>query len=131
MISHELAKKLKDAGFKQDTKWFYITSYGDENPKLAVQECPMIQMDYDYIPLATMEFNDEHSFFVDKWIACPTLEELIEACGEDVFVLGRLVDEVTDKFYWKATMFKDTTQYVGVGKTPAEAVANLYNEKPK
>jgi hypothetical protein len=51
------------------------------------------------------------------WYVCPTLEELIEACGNtDGFVLGKTQDD------WMATIY----ELRGNGSTPTEAVARLW-----
>ena|SRR3990167_1854722 len=100
-MKYELAKKLKDAGFRQDTKfgiWEGATDY------LLLEECPKTW---------------------GNTIACPTLSELIEACGTKVFHL-RIVGRngvMLENIYWEA---KGEKELIGEGKSPEEAVANLW-----
>ena len=56
-----------------------------------------------------------HPYFV------PTLEEVIEACGEEFGVL----EQFTNGSGWGAYIPNDIGTN-GLGKTPLEAVANLY-----
>ena len=100
MISYELAKALKDAGFPQDGEGF---RYCDE--------CP------------------EHEIhFLDHglvYVLAPTLSELIAACGEDFKILTRdkgLLSDLTN-LPWAAVA---TEEIFGLGPTPEEAVAALY-----
>jgi len=53
----------------------------------------------------------------------PTLEELIEACGDSFFMLSRRHHD-----YYGAT---DGNSIQEIGSTPSEAVANLYIELNK
>lgn len=59
----------------------------------------------------------------------PTLEELIEACGEIKFTLsGGYGDD-----WWAHKNENEESQIIGRGSTPVEAVANLWlalNKKP-
>lgn len=69
MISYELAKQLKDAGFPQDDSGIVLTEYGTSDAHSANE------MGYDYASI-------------------PTLSELIEACGEEsplVITVGKAV----------------------------------------
>lgn len=96
-MDYNLALKLKNAGFPQEGKdgdWYY-----NVNGKL--------------------DFEIAYNF--DKWkIKCPTLSELIEACGDIFFKLV----EVKKPPYpvWGAT----GGNYKMTDKTPEEAVANLW-----
>jgi len=99
-ISYELALKLKEAGFPQD------------NPK----------------KIWTTETGGWCNF-PNGGVFIPTLEELIEACGERFNSLERRPDgwravnhDNPDDFHFDALIPFLTT----VGSTPIEAVANLY-----
>jgi len=91
MKKYELAKKLKDNGYPQRGMGKYILF--EENTEWSV--------------------NKEHP----RGAYNPTLEELIEACGDTVFF-----DLIKCKDGWLAT-----DHYMrGEGSTPIEAVANLW-----
>jgi hypothetical protein len=51
----------------------------------------------------------------------PTLEELIEACGDDFHGIRRL-----DGGTWRCTRFSELGVSIQNGKTPTEAVARLW-----
>jgi len=100
IMNYELAKKLKDAGFPQSKQWGEIT-----------------------------DIDNKVVGFVDKYgnKIVPTLEELIDACGDDFIKLhkdmtGFVALGDPDNGY----SHKET-----VGKTPTEAVAMLYLELNK
>lgn len=102
-MKYELAKRLKDAGFPQDYSEGIL--------------------------------NGNFAFKKDKMAYAPTLKELIMACGEKYngyeFVLTYSIDG------WFCNYFDDNFDGMselknGKGKTPEEAVANLWlalNEK--
>lgn len=93
MITYELAKKLKDAGFPQ---YNHSPEYRGDR----LNESPNIPYE-------------------------PTLSELIEACGDGFINLYNFGS------FWQ-TNFKDGMAGETAGKTPEEAVANLWlklNEK--
>ena len=99
-MNYELAKQLKDAGYK-----FQPMSMADDK----VAELRKRQIDFG-------EYKERIRF-----VLTPTLEELIDACGDEF----RLLELVSGK-RWEC---------VGVDEffdTPTEAVAKLYiqlNEK--
>lgn len=106
MISYDLAKKLKDAGFPENL--------------FRLKSCPCMDM--------TVEKDGTwacgHS--KDELVSVPTLSELIEACGEDFGSIRKIWDHYTEAFlYW----FAECTNEKGIcceGSTPEEAVANLW-----
>ncbi len=108
MISYELAKQLKDAGFSQ------------ENFKGLTPELMQIEVDG----------GDGHVYF-------PTLSELIEACGANFVAVGREIDRnVHTLFQWGACGeldFEDFThkRHIAWADTPEEAVAKLWLELNK
>lgn len=98
MIDYELAKELKEAGFK--------TPEGHEN----------------YRGLFKNSDNEIDSRFEEDAVYCPTLEELIEACVAQSGIhhfrlrLGN-IDQ------WRADFDDD---FKGEDSTPTEAVARLW-----
>lgn len=97
-MEYKLAEELKDAGFPQDED-----GYGKGQ----------------WLYTAKAATNGAYA---------PTLEELIEVCGEDINRILRWANT------WGA--YSDTKELHGIGSTPTEAVAYLYlalnkNEPPK
>lgn len=114
-MNYELAKKLKDAGFPQNTEKDF--GYSKKEGKYILNYSP----------------SEDYKEFV----SAPTLSELIEACGEEFGELRQSQLQYAENKRWKAT-----SQYPinldlfhvleAVGSTPEEAVANLWlklNEK--
>lgn len=105
-MNYELAKKLKDAGFKQEIVdgSFY---WAGRNLKLYCWGGEGEDKPYG------------------KYIKRPTLEELIEACGEK-FALHK------NKDHWCAWQInsnpreRDTADFQERAPTPTEAVARLW-----
>lgn len=97
-MNYELAKELKEAGFPQP----FLDKKGIAHGALLYPGNP-----YAY----GME---------DKQVYAPTLEELIEACGERFGTLERTSIGVFGA-YKKGDMMVN-----GVGSTPTEAVARLW-----
>ena len=104
MLSYELAKKLKEAGFSQ---------YGGN----------------DGGDFFDKEFENEYRFSDDKanrrfWIYNPDLSELIGACGDKFRKLEKGGD------IWVA--YSDNKIWIGGNEIPEEAIAKLWlklNEK--
>ncbi len=94
MLSYKLAKQLKEAGFPQDNLYFY---YVDKNI-----ECSWVR----------------HT--TGEGIACPTLPELIDDCGEEFYKLVNLNGD--SGWHAEGHNFKGGK----IGKTPEEAVAKLW-----
>jgi len=142
MINYKLAKQLRDAGFPQPAYW--------EN-KYAYCDCEECVRGGKYEPILHLihEDNDEgglvgigytHRFEeVKNWIYCPTLSELVEACGEEF----KGIDVVQDKRYkkgkriWRAWLtngyFKSYERACIEAESPEEAVAKLWlklNQNP-
>lgn len=120
MISYELAKRLKDAGFPQGDRLFY---FHDK----AFHSIEVLPKDWKEM----------------EQVAAPTLSELIEACGEDFYSLRYgLVNGMGEKNQWVVhshsreaikTSLLDAGGLEGFwGSIPEETVANLWlalNEK--
>ncbi len=126
MLSYNLAKKLKDAGFPQKGFWFYGSNETDT---------PCLTYETNLYDTCGITFkravgdNDITGFpyYSEKIKLCyaPTLSELIEACGERFFGVWRY----RDGNYWKAEahneMFEDLV-VTNTYQTPEEAVAELW-----
>lgn len=109
-MNYELAKKLKDAGFPQQT---LLGIWKDATEPMRLEDCPKTWGDT---------------------LACPTLEELIEACGDKFSTLEHYNSEypenhwITKNGRWHADYkINDEDEFeCASGKTAAEAVANLW-----
>lgn len=118
-MDYELAKKLKDAGFSQenlDVVW-YKRDGGWES---VCHDCY-----YEFGPFGKEEDTDTHK---------PNLEELIDACGDgnSYFELRTYATTESGR-EWEAKCadHKMRELRLGLGKTPLEAVANLWLELNK
>lgn len=106
MLSYELAKKLKEAGFSQEGKGDLAAMIGDLNF-------------FAVLPGDPVGTAQEDSVYI------PTLSELIEACGKEFAGLHR----VRHLDRWLAVRDTDggMKQFLaGDGSTPEEAVSRLY-----
>jgi hypothetical protein len=109
MISYDLAKKLKDAGFPQ------INQYWSEG-EYVWRDCP------------GCFFAQDGNKDPEGSVYCPTLSELIAACGDEFMSLNRTYDGawwvqgVELKGYERAS----TALVRKKADTPEEAVANLW-----
>ncbi len=110
MINYELAKKLKDAGFPQG--WgpftFFYETKNSSLDNLWAQPWAIVQK--------------KHGGYVDSLVKCPTLPELIDACGDGFGWLSRRKD-TND---WVAAKGFLDLSTMCVGETSEEAVVNLY-----
>lgn len=115
-LSHETAKKLKEAGFPQNTRGtggWYDDETGEPSPHMLLSS----RRDHD----------------LTKCSYVPSLTELIGACGEDFYALRH--GQRSSKWYADAKRPSNKRiaeykpprpQYTREGSTPEEAVANLY-----
>lgn len=100
-MDYELLKRLKDAGFPQTGDGtFYETDEGRERRN-------------------KMDAIDSLGTYLTEAVYSPTLEELIEACGETRFSLN----EVDGNWLCRGGDAKYTAV---LGSSKKEAVANLY-----
>jgi hypothetical protein len=95
MITFELAKKLKEASYSHN----------------GIQKC---LKDHQH-PISTESG-------ICEYLPCPTLSELIEACGDDFEALTMERSHVGNG--WNAIAFHSSRH--GHGSTPDEAVASLW-----
>ena len=123
-LTYEQCLELKEAGFPQELKYgdgFYpihesrntrvITLHGSEHayrcgPGRCGCECT-----YCY------------PYACKNGLKIPTLEELIDACGEHLSELGRLGEDGLFKWYAEENNRELTRHYAA---TPSEAIANLW-----
>ena len=112
MLTYEICKKLKDAGFQypwMDGRYYYL---GDGTKIL-----------FDRIKDGLDE-NGMIISYAERLTNIPSLSELIAACGDD---FNRLINGTKSRNGWFADGFeKDGMTSIGEGDTPEEAVANLY-----
>ncbi len=105
MISYEIAKQLKEAGFPQEE----------------FCGCEAYTKDKEIVI-----FNDGYWNDGDPEYKIPPLSELIEAVGKDGFVLG-FVDDKTYNPAWIAEKKEIPINITSAeGFSPEEAVANLW-----
>lgn len=108
MISYELAKQLKDAGFSQ---------FFPQDDEMEIYDAIKIQ-----------KIKDKYA----KDVYIPTLSELIEACGESFGYLIPARDVNRKIIGWGVKNFEGNAGVIEhSGSTPEEAVANLYLETHK
>lgn len=109
-MDYELCKKLKDAGFRQKDgcgRWFCVGNWYKETIS-GLKNGDIIKLEPK-----------------DTSVYCPTLSELIEACGDVFYSLTQ--KPITR--YWLAKAFIDYEILKETkGSTPEEAVANLWLE---
>ena len=126
MINYELALKLKEAGFPQEYKKREIWcdfAYDD------TQELHMLHEDNDtnwWLGNDYERRDMSQEEMLRDWVKVPTLEELIESCGEDFWSITkrRLPDIGGGK--WTVWQYKLGGEIEAEGSTPTEAVANLW-----
>jgi len=107
MLNYEICKILKEKGFRQILENGYY--HGKDFPA---------------------ENSYEHSDYCSNGIyedsiACPTLSDLIEACGFGFFQLKRFGKQ------WKAYGCIKSNKLYSYGDLPEKAVANLWLELNK
>ena len=105
-MNYELAKKLKEAGYPfREIKGGMCLPEGQDY--------------FDFNPSGNPKIGAQHFY-------CPTLSELIEACGDKFYGLHKMVNGE-----WLAFMYdiEDSTRQVECkGNTAEEAVSNLWLE---
>jgi hypothetical protein len=105
-MNYELAKQLKDAGFLQGTGRYFLE--GGEHASGSTKEVEFL--------LSSFDAKDTKRY---KFAYVPTLEELIEACGEQFGSFARFDDT------WFAYNYGRDIKSTA-GTTPSEAVARLW-----
>lgn len=134
MLSYEICTRLRDAGFQQDEglllaeedkeKWGWFTCEGRGDAYIDKE-----------LVKGTGAFREELFHFYEPYeesVYCPTLSELIEACGDGFRCLEKcfknsetkcgLVNVACEEDGWMAV----ATTCDFFAKTQEEAVANLY-----
>lgn len=106
-MDYELAKELKNAGFSQNMK-------GNEPYGMRLMEeephKPYVGPYMTAVPIEKV---------IEATVRIPTLEELIEACGDGYFTLQ------SSQLCWEAFRGLTNTKF-GRGSTPNKAVAKLW-----
>jgi hypothetical protein len=139
-MNYELAKQLKEAGFKWDETLEEVRFHNDNLTRIGKTE-PIFIDAYMDIP---EKYKERILDGDDGWFYAPTLSELIDACG-DKFGALKPLDSLENQGFnisigWKAESKKWETEninqygekqggianYFGEGKTPEEAVAKLW-----
>lgn len=129
-MNYELCKRLKDAGFPQQSEtgatqvWCFIKENNWINKKTGNLEIRREHWKkiWLYEPIKGLYKND--------WYRIPTLSELIEACG-DKFIHLKKVPGVFFGVAWRWEAIanleipREKHHLIGVGRTPEEAVAEL------
>lgn len=100
-MPYELAKQLKDAGFPQNKSHWYYSSHTEPVTLWCINAIP-----------------EEHY----NVIAVPTLEELLEACGEHFWALSRH----DGLYYVQGDLSKPGLGALGMEVSPVIAAAKLY-----
>jgi hypothetical protein len=104
MLSLELCKRLKEAGFSQNKNTSAIT--------------------YFWIKEGQYGYLNYHDKKIEGGIKIPSLEDLIDACGNELWSLTRHGN------IWQ-TNFKNGMAGETAGKTPRDAVAELWIKRHK
>lgn len=116
MIDYKLAKELKEAGFPQDTSRYVVWKVNELDKFLKKRVTRYVKRARYGVNCKCVVFAPPHQI---KSLAAPSLEELIEACG-DSFV------SLSVKFHtWIACGYGREEWQNSDGKTPLEAVCKL------
>jgi len=139
-MNFELPKQLNDSGFPQQTNfgWLYdedekgkpvpieIKYLTPEQRKFKGEGNEATRHDLDGMNcwckmkiIHHFQTESPDIFIHNAEIACPTLSELIEACGKPIWIESMLDGFLTGRGKGKNTP-------LGTGKTPEEAVARLW-----
>lgn len=125
MLSYELCKELKDAGFPQQLNhgdWAFCVDCHGDNFKDDDDELHLMHYDNDEGGFVGNNYNHRwEDYHKSNWVKVPALSELIEAVcskGNAISLRG------STNGAWAVSLFSDTrNQY---GDTPEEAVARLW-----
>ena len=125
-MKYETAQKLRDAGFSQDFE------FGDSGYCSKKYGCTYVNgwLNFKYKEMVGYDDTGEYGCGDedDGFIRVPTLERLIDACGDGLYDLYKvrnvgMAGLNSADFHWQCNS-KDETAYIG--DTPTEAVANLW-----
>lgn len=126
MLSFELCKELKDAGFfqKEGDYFYYVQEYSDElDPNTDETTYTKEDVELIYVDCDHEEYGGKHEVLC----YCPTLSELIDACGDGFESLHIYRDLIgyEDDLVWRTNMH-ELSSGDSFGSTPEEAVARLW-----
>lgn len=127
MITYELAKKLKNAGFPQKGTWenHQGLKYWSDYDGGATRDKPEI-----------IDGSEVNFGFMEDIYYIPTLSELIEACGDQFGSLNKSIENQSDGWIamneeqFIALKFSETHKGFHAS-APEEAVAKLWLELKK
>ncbi len=132
MLSYDLAKKLKEAGFPQGYYESEKNEYYFREGKLIIQGgIHLRKIGYSELFKQVIEYEKELTLV-------PTLSELIDACGDDFLGVNRTQGCAVEEFnkweaiekVWCCNEHGESRKY-GYGANPEESVANLWLELHK
>jgi len=118
MIDYKLAKELKDNGFPQ--KCGFLQYHYNNNKEMSF---------VGILPIS--EWKDLRNYKMDlpnDCVKCPTLSELIEACGEEFENLTKTILGWECNVNYLSDDNEEWTNCETEGKTPEEAVSKLWLE---
>lgn len=124
-MDYEQCKALKDAGFPQNV-WdigLYTLAYCNLDD-CCNNELHLLHHDNDEGGNTGNDYSHREQDTVQDWLRCPTLFELIEACGEKITAIYSPWDIAGDGTTWVA--FTQGAKTAGKGATPEVAVALLW-----
>lgn len=114
-MDYKLAKRLKDAGFPQNTRYASVLAPWMRSGERTMQQMTREHNNDGYANLLSAGYDV---------VSIPTLSELIEACGEDFWCLFK--SKVLKGKVWLASQYVLGDKIEVQGPTPKEAVAELY-----
>ena len=114
-LSREMCERLKDAGYPQGHDgWVYVPADGYS---FCVPVRFMAAIDPATEPILNWTLHAMSEQYEQRYVQCPTLEELIQACGAQWDGVGKCED---NRFRALSPLRSIT------GTTPTEAVALLW-----
>lgn len=118
MLSYELCKKLKDAGFeqKEDNVFLWVQHY-----TLSEDDTGWEKQGIDLVYSEECD-HEEYGGWHEELCICPTLSELINACGDQFYSVVYASDDDWRCFSER----KGGNMDIAYGYSAEEAVANLY-----
>jgi hypothetical protein len=142
MINYELALQLKNAGFpqlyKQTNPWMDFAYHNERNSYSTKDNFVLHMLHYDNDTgwWIGNDYGDttsdiQYDAMLKDWVKCPTLSELIEACGDGFNGLLKKENSlweagITGGALGYCYVDDNSSSIFGTGSTPEEAVANLY-----
>lgn len=135
-MNYELARQLKDAGFEQrndlldfefnkeplhEVGYHLLRENGDSYDEFNDRTMYLYYFSEDYV-------KGEGTKYI---VYIPTLEELIDACGDELHIISRNKQEGWSAYNHEEGYYSEKTSIRTTGKTPTESVAKLWLELNK